>query len=169
MRKYILTVYIYISSRRLAFLTVARTCKYEFPVFARFQLCNALSHGNTKSTEYTENDVETSSTNTRTVEQGLYRRMDRSGFAVEPRINRRCGKADMRCFAYDRPPRISVVRVLLNLLRENKRGNSTDILPKLSSVLSLFSFFFRAQNFRLEKRCKVAEASFMLAHEKARI
>jgi len=33
--------------------------------------------------------------------------MDRSGFAVEPRINRQCGKADMRCFAYDRPSRIS--------------------------------------------------------------
>lgn len=166
-RKYILTVYI--SSRHLAFLTVARTCKYEFPVFARFQLCNALSHGNTKSTEYTENDVKTS-TNTKTVEQGLYRRMDRSGFAVEPRINRRCGKADMRCFAYDRPPRISdVVRVLLNLFRENKRGNSTDILPKLLPVLSLFSFFFRLKIFDWKKRCKVAETWFMLAHEKARI
>lgn len=54
-RKYILTVYI--SSRHLAFLTVARTCKYEFPVFARFQLCNALSHGNTKSTVERLGDV----------------------------------------------------------------------------------------------------------------
>ena len=49
-RKYILTVYI--SSKHLAFLTVARTCKYEFPVFTRSQLCNALSHGNTRSMEY---------------------------------------------------------------------------------------------------------------------
>lgn len=54
-RKYILTVYI--SSRHLAFLTVARTCKYEFPVFARFQLCNALSHGNTKSAVERRRDV----------------------------------------------------------------------------------------------------------------
>jgi len=92
---------------------------------------------------WSTDDVETS-TNTRTVEQGLYRRMDRSGFAVELRINRRCGKADMRCFAYDRPSRISdVVRAPLNLPRENKQGNSTvrDILPKLSSILSLFFHF----------------------------
>jgi len=43
---------VYKFQAHLAFLTVARTCKYEFPVFARFQLCNALSHGNTKSAEY---------------------------------------------------------------------------------------------------------------------
>lgn len=100
---------------------MARTCKYEFPVFARFQLCNACRAG-IRSPRW--NDVETS-TNTRTVEQGLYRRMDRSGFAVEPRINRRCGKADTRCFAYDHPRRVSPTSSArpLNLPEENQRGN----------------------------------------------
>lgn len=151
----------------------ARTCKYEFLVFARFQLCNALSHGNTKSTGV-QNDVETS-TNTRTVEQGLYRRMDRSGFAVEPRINRRCGKADMRCFAYDRLPcpRISdVVRAPVEFApaKISKETRPISFQNYRQSPFFFPLFLFRAGNFRLRKGVKSPKRRlFMLAHEKARI
>lgn len=92
--------YIYTPSRRHLASSVARarTCKYEFSVFARFQLCNALSqYRSLQCNERTRGEEKRYlQIYTRTSEQGLYRRLDRSGFAAEPRINRRCGKADTR-------------------------------------------------------------------------
>lgn len=148
-------VYIKVSQAVFIVLTVARTCKYEFPVFTRFRLCNALSQREYEVREV-QNDDETS-TNTRMGEQGLYRRVDRSGFAAEPRINRRRGKADMRSFAYDHPSRISDVSPAHDRICSEKISGKTRLISRRNTIPVLSS----AKTLRLEKKCKVTEMPFI--------